>query len=653
MAGNSQPPDIPTLPMGVRPDEAEAVKAAFSTVKVPTVATPAETPPADSVQTAGPVSWPSVPGYRILDLVGKGGMGVVYKAEQVGLKRVVALKMILHGEHSNDEIRSRFRREAEALAQIKHEHIVEVYDTGECNGTPFYSMEYVEGGSLNDYLNGEPLPPKFAAKLVETLSRAVHAAHQAGVIHRDLKPANILLAFAGTSGDSRPSEPSAVDWQDANFVPKLTDFGLAKKEGDSVHTQPGTVLGTPNYMAPEQSLASREKITPATDVYALGAVLYQLLSGHPPFKPASPTDAVLRALTNAPRKLRKAKIPLPRALEAICLKCLQLNPALRYASAQALAEDLERWLQGEPTLAQPPSWPTRLWRWPRKHPRVSAAVALVASLAMATGATLYFIDPQRQLENIEIRIRNGGAVTLIGETGGPKWSSWATGGARSQMSLTADGIYSVHSWSLGLLELVHTAPPSYTLRAEVKHDICSAPGDVGIYCALKEYPTDQGLLQFYTLVSFNDIIDAPKPPKGFEHTFRPEALALLQGNPVMVKPSLSLKSEFETSPYSNSGIFNLRFTPAGYRGGVWRKMLIHVSPEGVDAYWDGQHAGTLNSTKLNQMGKKTMARFQERANPFIGQQAQPVFDSSGSVGVCVYRGSASFRNVIIEMRHNN
>jgi serine/threonine-protein kinase len=274
---------------------------------------------------------PSVPGYEVFEELGRGGMGVVYKARQVKAGRTVALKMILAGAHAGAAERSRFQTEAEAVARLSHPNIVQIYEVGEHDGKPFFSLELCPGGSLDKKLGGDPQQPRQAAGLVEVLARAMHAAHQHQVIHRDLKPANVLLAEDGT--------------------PKITDFGLAKKLDEAGRTASGAVLGTASYMAPEQAEGKRE-VGPAADVYALGAILYECLTGRPPFKAASALDTVLQVLADEPVPPAQLNGKVPPDLETICLKCLHKEPQRRYASAEALAADLERYLAGESIQAR-------------------------------------------------------------------------------------------------------------------------------------------------------------------------------------------------------------------------------------------------------------------------------------------------------------
>jgi WD40 repeat protein len=304
----------------------------------------------------------SVPGYEILEELGRGGMGVVYKAQQVSLKRLVALKMILAGSHAGPEATARFLREAETIARLRHPNVVQVHDYGTHEGKPYLSLEYLEGGSLADQVKGGPRPPVQAAWTVEALARAVHAAHEQGIVHRDLKPANVLLAADGT--------------------PKVTDFGLAK-HADSGMTATGEVLGTPRYMAPEQAEGLAKEVGPAADVYALGAILYALLIGRPPF--AGPTiletlEQVKRREPDPPRRLNPK---VDRDLETICLTCLAKDPKRRYATAKALAEDLQSWLGHRPIAARPATTRERLVKLVRRHPAAAAFACLGALVVLA------------------------------------------------------------------------------------------------------------------------------------------------------------------------------------------------------------------------------------------------------------------------------
>jgi WD40 repeat protein/tRNA A-37 threonylcarbamoyl transferase component Bud32 len=305
-----------------------------------------------------------VPGYEVLGELGRGGMGVVYKARQQSLKRLVALKMILAGAHAAPEQVARFRAEAEAVARMQHPHIVQVYEIGEYAGRSFISLEYCPGGSLAERFQGQPQPGRKAAVLVQTLAGAVQHAHAHGIIHRDLKPANVLLA--------------------ENDTVKVSDFGLAKQLEPSVaQTQSGVIVGTPSYMAPEQTAGRSKPIGPATDVYALGAILYEALTGRPPFRAATPLETLEQVRSQEPVAVRQLQPSVPKDLETICLKCLQKEPAKRYASAAAFGDDLERFLTGKPILARPVGHLERLWRWGKRNPMVASLTVVVFFLLAA------------------------------------------------------------------------------------------------------------------------------------------------------------------------------------------------------------------------------------------------------------------------------
>jgi WD40 repeat protein/serine/threonine protein kinase len=312
-----------------------------------------------------------VGGYEVLGELGRGGGGVVYQARQPGLNRVVALKVIRGGPHAGPDELARFRTEAEAVARLKHPNIVQIYEVGEHDGHPYFSLEFCPGGSLKERLAGTCLPPGEAARLVETLARAMDTAHVHRVIHRDLKPANVLLAEGGT--------------------PKISDFGLAKKLDEAGQTATGALIGTPSYMAPEQAAGKRKEIGPLADVYALGAILYECLTGRPPFKAATPYDTVLQVINEEPVPPTRLQPKVPRDLETICLKCLQKDPDQRYTTALNLADDLRRFLSREPITARPVGLHERFWRWCRRNPTVAMlTMAVAAALIVGMTVSMFF-----------------------------------------------------------------------------------------------------------------------------------------------------------------------------------------------------------------------------------------------------------------------
>jgi serine/threonine-protein kinase len=349
-------------------------------------------------QAMSSIDWqPSLPGYEILRELGRGGMGIVYWAWQSGARRLVAVKMMLAGDYGSPQQRARFRIEAEAVGRLQHTNIVSIYEVGEEGNRPYLSMEYVGGGSLADKLAGTPLPARAAAELVETLARAMDYAHQRGIVHRDLTPTNVLLTTEG--------------------VPKISDFGLAKLTvgGGDMRTQTGSVLGTPSYMAPEQAEGRTGDIGPSTDVYALGAILYEMLTGRPPFRAATPLETLQQVRGQEPVSLRRLQPKVPLDLETICLKCLSKEPPKRYATAKELADDVRRYLQEEPIQARRTSLPERAWRWCRRNPAVAGllltvgVVLLTAVVGLAIGLVVLDEEQrrteQRRKEAVAERVR--------------------------------------------------------------------------------------------------------------------------------------------------------------------------------------------------------------------------------------------------------
>ena len=364
---------------------------------------------------------PRVPGYDVVALLGRGGMGVVYKARHLRLNRFVALKMLITGGYAGPHERTRFQREAEAIASLRHPNIIHVHDVGDHDGWPYFTMELLEGGTLAQALGGVPQSMRRAAELVTTLAEATHAAHQGGIVHRDLKPSNILLTADGT--------------------PKIADFGVARHFDDGpALTLSGARIGTPSYMAPEQVVGKPGTIGPSVDVYALGAILYEALTGRPPFRADTSTETQRQVLAEEPVRPARLNPRIARDLETICLKCLEKDPARRYPTAEALVDDLKRFERNEPIAARRAGLLERVVKWVRRHPTTAAMLATSCLLVLLTfGASLWLVLQQARrrvavdadlkemaalqdsalwpearsaLKRAEVRLEGGGSVDL-------------------------------------------------------------------------------------------------------------------------------------------------------------------------------------------------------------------------------------------------
>lgn len=360
----------------VRAIEAQ-VDAFFPESSVSAGDSPAPSPPLSEL--------PQIPGYDVESLLGRGGMGIVYKGRHLKLNRPVAIKMLLAGTGATAIERQRFLREAEAAARLQHPHIVQVYDVGDHAGRLYFTMEFVEGGTLAEQLAGVPQPPRQGAELLATLADAVEAAHEQRIVHRDLKPSNVLMTVGGT--------------------PKVNDFGLARlMEGATQLTVSGTPMGTPSYMSPEQARGESSGLGPAVDIYALGAILYELLTGRPPFRGESTSATLQQVISQAPVPPRQLNTGVPRDLETICLKSLRKDPRRRYASAAELRDDLRQFLKNERIAARPISRPARLLHWIR-HNRLATALLLLAVGVLLAGATFgtrrLVLAAERRLERAQ------------------------------------------------------------------------------------------------------------------------------------------------------------------------------------------------------------------------------------------------------------
>jgi hypothetical protein len=368
----------------------------------PAIATTNVLAPEQFAFPLSPLQQPA-PGFELLDELGRGGMGVVYKARQTALNRIVALKMVVTGFYSSDVDRLRFLAEAEAVAAVKHPNVVQVYEFGHNAGLPYFAMEFLNGGSLAALLfEHGPMGPTGAARVVEQVARGVQAAHDVGVVHRDLKPANILFGGFGIQDSGFRDEDrnldSAPNPESRILNPKVTDFGLAKRGGGYDLTMTGVVMGTPAYMAPEQAKGEGKFVGPAADIYGLGALLYEALTGRPPFLGEDPSVLMIRLVNEDPLPVRRFAPAVPRDLERICMKCLEKAPADRYPSAAALADDLARFLNGEPVSVHPAGLLEKAVKWVRRSPARAALYGITLFTSALIGLTAGVVKVWRETE---------------------------------------------------------------------------------------------------------------------------------------------------------------------------------------------------------------------------------------------------------------
>jgi hypothetical protein len=575
--------------------------------------------------------WPSVPGYQILDELGAGGCGSVYRARQLVANRELAVKVV----HSGGA-RTRFDREVRAMAALEHPHVVRVYEVGHCDQGPFFSMELMPGGSLADRIRRTgPLPPNEAAALVEKAARGVAAVHKRNIAHRDLKPSNILLS--------------------ANGEAKVADFGLAKEwttdpTGPTVDppTPSHDFVGTPAYAAPEQVAGKSGVHEPRTDVYGLGAVLYQALTGEPPFVGENTATVLHRVLTEEPATPRSKNQHISPELEAVCLKCLAKNPAERYGSATEVADDLARWQRGDATIARPIPRLVHAsrWAWRRRRAAASVFLVMIATVA-AVVAVQHFAreDPDAELQKIRKELQGRGPVVLVMETGRPRWSRFESGAEAFRDSIYSDGACSVEAINAAYVELLPMAdvPLAYRLTAEIRHEgALDGSGTAGVYvCYRLETLADGSIVTHWQRVVFND---HPAPPgPGMK---KPPDLWQLKPGGSLQKPGLPA-----WSPPGNVATLKIN-PPAPLLPRSWRKLVLEVRPSGIQA-WAAHGGGEPVAFNPSSISAEELTKVEQEVDKNI-YPGRPdpnrisEWTPRGALGLFVYKGQASFRNVIIE-----
>jgi serine/threonine-protein kinase len=547
--------------------------------------------------------------YEILDDGIVGGMGVVYRARDTRLGRIVALKMIRSGVlASADEVR-RFKREAEAAALLNHPNIIKIYDVNQQDGQHFFTMPYAAGGNLAANLASITTNPRAAVTLVGKVARAVQHAHDADILHRDLKPANVLL--------------------DERGEPLVADFGLAKFiDANAEMSQSAEQLGTPAYMAPEQAAGRMGRVTNRTDVWALGVLLYELLTGKRPFLGHSKEELSRRIRTLEPARPRSLRRTLDRNLETVVLKCLEKDPARRYDSAAALADDLDRWLRGEPVLARPRSWPVRAWRSVRPHRSGLATAFLMGLLAVTTVVFWQALktrdnsdppDPMADaLKEMEEDLDAGRPVRMIGDNGPPRWHRYRFGAGNLASEGDGDGGVALSSQEDCYLELCPDPRcESYDFLAQVKHDK-GIEGVVGVYFQAEEHNIGAKPDLFVATLSFDEL------GRDVGHV------------------RYKLVRTRESTPEKAARLSDGKFQAAR---GTWREIKIEVRPAEVRAFFGGKRLAVPKPVMVAQQIKDGLLDEDWPAN-----RAAPAFSHRGGLGLFVYQASGSFRRVQVVPR---
>lgn len=558
--------------------------------------------------------------YLIKEQLGQGSMGIVYRAIQDGVNRVVAIKLSSYGSVWNAAAAKRLRTECEAIGRLRHPHIVQVHEFDEHDGVPYFSMEYCGGGSLAAKLILGHLPEREAAELVRDLALAVEYAHDHNILHRDLKPGNVLFDDRG-----------AV---------RLTDFGLAKLiDTAGNETASNFIMGTPSYMAPEQAAGQTRKVGPHTDVYGLGAILYACLTGKPPFTGATSIEILKQVQNSWPARPAQLRSGLSPTLESICLKCLERAPRSRYRSAKQLADDLDRWLAGQKPHASKWRRVKRIWKGIRNR-TIAAGIFLVLGAGMLAAFALY-LNPDRAkaraLARLKEELRTTNHVTLIGQTGQPRWHRFATDKDRRSEFLDPEGTFSVSTWDTTLVELFPDIDlDSYVYSAQVRHDTAALTGGVGLYVAGKRLPPDNASILFFLDLSFNVVRGVP-----------PSVLRTVK----TAKPALHAEQAMHFLPLLEDDLRCIRLQSSsgpplktlGNDNGVWHNLSLTMTPSKVTATFNGL-SWDIDTPSLTEELSHKRRKF---PNDHAYQALPPTFASTGSIGLYLEGGSAGFRNVTL------
>jgi serine/threonine protein kinase len=602
--------------------------------------------------------------FQLIREIGHGGMGVVYEARQLSLNRRVAVKILPFAAALDPRRLQRFKTEALAAARLHHEHIVPVYFVGCERGVHFYAMQYIEGWSLSAIIaelrrmagagpgdpqqtmpyaalggtpgtaeadtspltmlttEGSARSPAYlrtVARLILEAALGLEHAHQEMVWHRDIKPANLLV-------DNRGSL-----W--------IADFGLAQMRSDTPLTVTGELVGTIRYMSPEQALAKRVPVDQRTDIYSLGATLYELLTLRPVFAGKDRQELLRQVAFEDPRPPRRLSPEVHRDLEAVCMKCLEKDPKRRYPSARALADDLRRWLAGEPTVARPLSRAGRVRRFVRRRPMLTAIGALLVAAAMILPVAAYYLDPDRVARDNLAKLNRGEAVTLIGPVGPPRWMRNVIGAPEVVASPAHDGAFSLNSRNRAYVELLPVAPArGYRFRIQVRHDDPSggANGDMGVYLLRSEVATGNGIEHAFCVVRFSEWHVSGVDPAG-----QPVGRVVLELRRRRVPQRFNGAVEAGPSLLTPIVANKPKVLPP------WHDVAIDVTDASVALSWDGKSVGAIARVQLAQTFYEEL---NHPANPRkIHEPAlSPSFLPTGGLGIFVETGWASFRAAVVE-----
>jgi serine/threonine protein kinase len=576
---------------------------------------------------------PAIPGYEVLDELGHGGMGVVYQVRNLGIGRVEALKMMLSPKPHMIE---RFRQEIRAIAQFEHLRVVRIYAAGPADGQPYFTMEYIGRGSLSAHLERFKADRRGAVGLLAKVAQAVHFLHTKNIIHRDLKPRNILLRDE--------DEPLVSDFGLATFFEREIETDAPEPSGAySRLSRTGAVIGTTLYMSPEQAGGRTGEFTVATDVWALGVILYELLTGRRPFlgkDEAAVRSAILNTEPDSPRALQPK---IDKDLEAICLKCLQKEPLFRYPSAQALADDLENWYMGKPIQARRLPKVIRLARWFGRQWRLSAAVILVLSASFSFFLFQhYYSDPERPLRNMQRTLDRDGRLSILNQNGEMQWFAWRT--RKSDFKSLGNGLGAIKfdAFAPVLLEVYRNPPEGgYEFKANVRHDE-SELGLAGLFFGLSSFQTQKGPVIFFVSLAFNDLEDivkrdAPGGPKP---------------NPVGLRLQLNGEGLGSSAPVSrragSSGSFIPSKTFSGQ--GPWRELAICGNRECIQWTFTGLGAAVHGELPAAEFFVKARKLLSDNSNELEGQNLE--FPPRGGLGLLVEYGAASFKEVAVSRQRD-